>query len=501
MPIARVAHIELGSLWFQLRKGAQSVNHSTIDQHQRDKKTLIPPFLKLPQLRLSSWVNDRLPEMLWATLLISHLPRSDALDVFREVAKYVNGVSDGDRPHDITHTGLSKLRTDILEGLLAILTASTERKEALRPLLLLREVPIGESWTEAIGVASQDGDWGKLMLAVASTFDHQSQEATDCRWARILCMMAAGKLEFPADSREEVRMLVEYPNYGDMRTVRPTIRSTEQAIAGMDQGATDWPTRFWAQCLSNTPCFLPATHDGSSIETSAIVDRLNRLSELLVEHDHHTRTTSGVDPRHDTVFGMTLYCLSLILELTRNDSSRSIEGRIALRTIVECLITLKYLAKKDDAQLWKSYRVFGAGQAKLAYLKLDELANTSKYVDEKMLKQIANEDLWQEFLPIELGHWEKADLRKMSIDVDLKDLYDSFYPWTSTFSHGHWGAIRDAIFDTCLNPLHRFHRIPRAVARRLPDVLPDACALADRMLAIVSNCYPDFPDRIEEENH
>ena len=105
---------------------------------------------------------------------------------------------------------------------------------------------------------------------------------------------------------------------------------------------------------------------------------------------------------------MALYCLSILQELLHIGASQSVTARIAIRTIAECFITLTYLTKKDDPELWQSYRVFGAGQAKLAYLKVEELGEAPRFVDVKSLERLANEDMWQEFLPIELGHWEKA---------------------------------------------------------------------------------------------
>ena len=239
--------------------------------------------------------------------------------------------------------------------------------------------------------------------------------------------------------------------------------------------------KFWDECLVKTPC-VPSnsTFIEADISAGTTEERLEEVSDFLVKHTHNTQTTSGVDAQQDTVFGMGLYCLGLLRELLRVGSCHSISARTTLRTIAECYITLAYLAKKDDAELWQSYRVYGAGQAKLAFLKLDESVNEPSYVDVQTLEQLAKEDLWQEFLNIDLGHWDNTNLRKMSMEAGVKDVYDQFYDWTSTFAHGHWGAIRDTVFETCINPLHRLHRIPRQSARTLPDVVPDACQLVDK---------------------
>jgi hypothetical protein len=98
---------------------------------------------------------------------------------------------------------------------------------------------------------------------------------------------------------------------------------------------------------------------------------------------------------------------------------------------------------------------------KLALLKLADSQVLPDYVSVETLNALANEDMWQELLPIDLGHWDKANLRSLSERAEVKDEYDRFYPWTSTYSHGHWGAMRDSVFEVCGNPLHRLHRIPR----------------------------------------
>jgi hypothetical protein len=104
--------------------------------------------------------------------------------------------------------------------------------------------------------------------------------------------------------------------------------------------------------------------------------------------------------------------------------------------------------------------------------------------------------MWEEFQPIELGHWDKKDLRTLSESIGLKGEYDRFYSWTSSYSHGHWGAIRESVFDTCMNPLHRLHRIPRPKAKALPDVVPDACFYVDKILEVLDKLYPHFAGRV-----
>jgi hypothetical protein len=62
--------------------------HTTLGEHRSVKKTLVPPLNRLPvEQKFSRWVDERLPEMLWACLVRSVLSRDEALEVFRRVAR------------------------------------------------------------------------------------------------------------------------------------------------------------------------------------------------------------------------------------------------------------------------------------------------------------------------------------------------------------------------------------------------------------------------------
>jgi hypothetical protein len=471
-------------------------NHSTIKQHHQKGKTLVPPLANLPNLTPASWMDERLPEMLWAVLIVAQLPQPRALAIFRRVAEYFYQFrNEKDAPSDVRHSGLSKMKPEVLEGFLQTLLSADDCTEFLRPLLLFHDLPARAAWEKALDVTPLNEDWKTLMHAVALTLDHQSQESTDCRWIRVVCVLFAGKLVL--QSKAQADEYLNYPNV-DLRKVRPTIRATEISLTAFSKtdDVEEWAGKFWSQCLSDTPCFPVSLEIPNVPEVATTPGRVQEVYDLLVGHCDKTRTTTTVDPKHDTTFGTGLYCLSILQELLRIGASQSITARPALRTIVDCLISLAYLAKKDAAALWKSYRVFGAGQAKLSYLKLEEMEETLSHADVDSLKRVANEDLWEEYLPIELGHWEKSNTRRMSEDAGVKDFYDRFYIWPSTFSHGHWGALRDSVFDTCGNPAHRLHRIPRDSSRTLRDVLPDACLCVDKLLEVISKCYPDFPHKV-----
>ncbi len=479
-------------------KKASSRSHSTIAQHKRQGKHLVPPILQGPEMQLQSWINERLPEMLWAALLIAYLTRDPALGTVRDAAEYAEKFRDSEGQVDLSLSGLARLDSKSIDDIVGILTSNPDRRRALRPLALFEDLPARDHWVRALDAPDAEEDWELLKVAVAETLDHGSQPATDCRWARVIFKLLAGKIHFTKpEQREMAEGIFYYPHRGDMGKVGPTVRAFEGALNSLEGIEQRWPGKFWSQCLRGTGCVsiaLPVHHAHASVGTSLQV--VKDAYARVVEHANQTRTTTAADARHEITFGLGLYSLSLLLELLRIGAAQSISARMLLRTLLDCAVTLAYLAKRDSEELWRSYRVYGAGQIKLAFLKLDESDDQVGYVNVETLRRLANEDMWQEFVPVDLGHWDNSNLRKMSEEVGLKAEYDNYYSWTSAFSHGHWGAVRDTVFDTCGNPLHRLHRIPRPIPQTQEDVVTDACHLVDLALENVSALYPGFAQRV-----
>jgi Family of unknown function (DUF5677) len=473
------------------RRGA---NTSTLDQHKREGNQFVPPLAQVPSLSPASWLNDRLPELLWGALLLNRFARETALEVLRtlgdRVAKSVS-------TYDVRLSGIAAALPVSKTVIIDFLCRSEEARLAFRPLLLLPGLPGREAWLSAIQDEPRPDDWKYLAAGVADVLDHQSQPATDLRWVVVLCRVAARMLHVPP---ERVKELALYPHLGDQRTVSRSIRATEISLAttSSETDAASWPTEFWTYCLKATPCF-PLIEDvvQSDQTLGTTVGQLELVVRNLLDHCKALRTTTALDSRHDTVFGMALFALALVAELMRVGASTTIGARFTLRALLELYVTLAFLVKKDNVQLWKSYRVFGAAQAKLALLKLEETDDHPLSVSIDTLRNLANEDVWQEFLSIDVGHWTKSNLRELSVQAEVKEDYDRFYSWTSMYSHGHWGAVRASVFDTCGNSLHRLHRIPRSIVRSQADVLPDAVILVDKLLNVVDQAYPQFASRLK----
>ncbi|MEX5625571.1 DUF5677 domain-containing protein [Pseudomonas marginalis] len=493
--------------------------------HKKIGKALVPPFMQLPGMSFSSWANDRLPDMLWACLVITVIPRKEAIEVFRDIAsiglKYRQDdeLQQGAEPKQargwtLRHVDLPNQPIELFNALVARVLRCHAGLQALRPLLLLDNLPGLQWWKAALDIDPVDDDWQTLGEAVLKTFDHQSQEATDVRWLSVLFKIGLGELLVFEGLRERVQELIEYPYRGEMRSVRPSIRSMEMAVTTLkpDQAPNLWPESFWAYMLEHTDC-LPAPLESrgrASQDPQALVKAINDVREALLEHWYTSLSTSGLNPKHDGVFGFGFYALACLAEMGMGPMSSAITGRLLLRSLTECRISLAYLVRNGTDEMWKKFRSYGAGQAKLALLKHEEMSGQKpRFVTLETLEALANEDYFQEYVEIDLGHWCGKDLRRLAEESATKEDYDRYYGWASGFVHGQWGAMRDTNFTHCLNPLHRFHRIPLPFHRMLESTTDDALHLVNCILDDVNTIYPgldarfvlaDVPAGDEEEN-
>lgn len=483
-------------------------NLSPISHHSRQGHSLIPPFGKLSNMVLSSWTDDHMPEMLWAVLLTESLERADYLKCFRAVAVIARNWFKKPDPPPQAPTGtpedpnagtkvvcdlttLSTISDADFRTFLTPLLRHPLGYAALRPLLLLDALPGIERWRRELAVEPDAADWNTLAQSIAGVFDHQSERSTDIRWFKLMLPLISGWMLFPESMAERLEELRVFPDKGDMRSVRPFIRSGEMSMRRHPPSA--WIPAFWDECFKKTQCIDPSTEEKYEFrETTISAASLYACRDALIDHFQRSQTSLRVDPKLDTAFGLVLYGLNLVEEVGMHRAQTRIIGRAALRALVESSITLKYLAKQNKKELWHSYRVYGAGQAKLAFLKAQEAeGDLPAFLEEDALHAIANEDVWQEYLNIDIGHWARSSLRQLAIDADAKDLYDRYYDWTSGYVHGNWGAIRDTTFVSCHNPLHRLHRIPRRMHRFLNSVDADLTSLVNGMVKDLLALYPN----------
>ena len=478
-----------------------------LDQHKRIGSKLVPPLAQIPKLTTSSWSDHHMPEMLWAVLLAGVLEREQYLDLLRKVVNRCRRwflrekeesvekqVPDPETGLDfsiiVDQTKLAEITDDEFHDFISILIAHPLGYAALRPILLIDDLPGIARWKKEIGVEPTGDDWNTLALSIAKVLDHQSEASTDIRWFKAMIAIVSGRMHFHSSFAEMLEEFRLFPDKGDMRSVRPSIRSMEMTLRRSHPA--EWIAKFWSQALSGTQCIDPSEGQGYTfIDTGVDPKTLYAARDGVIERFRKNIQAERVDARLDSAFGLVLYALSILEEIGMHRIHTRIIGVVSLRSLAEVCITFRYLAHTDSPAMWQSYRIYGAGQAKLAFLKTQQAhGDLPNFLDESALHSIANEDAWQEFVEMDIGHWANSNLRKLATDCGAKDIYDKYYDWSSGFIHGNWAAVRDTNFVSCHNPLHRLHRIPRVAHRSLSSVEPDAINLINGMIEVLEALFP-----------
>lgn len=494
-------------------KDFQDRNVSSIEAHPREAKTLKSPFTRLGGLmQNSSWYDECIPNILWACIVASSLERNQYLEVFRTIIVNARNNFTKRKETFITHNFLADLEPADFDALLAPALARNDLIQALSALTAIDSLPDSAHWRRVLPNIDPKLAWPILMSTVANTFDHQSECATDIRWLKLVYfIICREQMSFPADQHEFIEELRLYPQYGDMHKVRSGIRAAEMAVRMTEFGnisSTESPNvprpdteLFWVEMKAKTMCLVSESVEAPEPAPGDLRKEIFDVFKALDNHFHSTARTTSVDAKHDGTFGLVLYGLNLLLSATLGCGHGSVEGRLLLRTLMECFVTLHFLKNEDDDALWNQYRRYGSGQAKLAFLKNIREEEVPDFIDLKLLEQLANEDMWMEFQDMDLGHWAKSNLRSIAEKAGVKDVYDSYYDWSSGYVHGHWVCVRDTVFVNCLNPLHRFHRIPAPPKMNMPTILSDGCRLINRMLEDLNSLYPTFKQRLKWHKH
>ena len=175
-------------------------NRTPISGHKRLQSQLQPPWVaaNIP-IHFQPWMDERLPEMLWAVLIVGSVDRDDALSHFRRVIMFVNDHEDKERLHDLTLTGIANLDEPLRNELIKVITEPPWDR-ALSALLLFDALPAKELWQTHLASHGPDVD---LLMRSSWVLRSRtkSEQATDCKWLRLMAKSVAGAVSFPSNHR------------------------------------------------------------------------------------------------------------------------------------------------------------------------------------------------------------------------------------------------------------------------------------------------------------
>jgi hypothetical protein len=468
---------------------------------KREKKTLKGPFTQISEqspgfLKKSTWHDVQMPEFLWVALILGAFETNDAIQRLRNIAQQWPDISEfeGQLCQPGSLSAIAALKPVPRHSLLATILEVVESKSVLAPLCHLSQLPGRDDWVSLFAEDETIEHWFAIGDAVQACSRFQGEGATHICWFISMVGSESGQLTAAQGIDDEFRA---------MRSAYPENAEDVGGFFRCEAGSTrfiesEWPEKFWEEVyrkLSAAPA--PPEHFYLTDNEFGAAFWFTSLLVNLSEHYWNTRKGSN-DVIHETAFGIVLAAVSLAYEVIELRLHNRFGGLAALRTVTECVINLSYLAVKNDPQTWHRFRAYGSGQAHLIAIKLgNELASAS-CVDKQYLQAFLFEEDPQMFTDIQLGDWAGENIRSRAEKGGTKDLYDSYYDYSSSMLHGDWLGAATFGLTWDMNPLHRLQRVPREFPRCLPSVVPDLCRVCNRLLAVMDNGYPDFKFRLPE---
>ena len=470
---------------------------SGISSHKRQKKILIPPLLKYDnkeKIKIQITQNDS-PDILWIIMLVIGLGREKAFVIFNQLNFYFK--DNKNLSGDITFTGISKMDAKIQKDIMNIIL-NNDSKTILNHLIHIQSIPSKSLWISSLNEDHPKiEDSLELLMKCFYSIVYRKPESLDAKWLRVICLVYSGSINFTKDAEKGLKILFEYPNHPNPNEIAPTIRAFESATTEMTKcPEKSWIQKFWNEMYEKTAC-IPSQYGiitekftYSALKKEALIQLYNEIKEVSL-----IKQPDDLFVKDEVIIGSALFIIKIALEII-SENEKKIISLVSIRTIAETIINLKFLLakEKEDSQIWEKYRNHGIGQAKLSFLKnRDEMRNSPYYLPLDILEGISNEDHWSELVKINLGDWSGDDLRKRSSDSETKKIYDDYYQWPSCISHAQWCAIRYAVFDACINPMHERHRISLpSDFTILKTVKYDLEILINHLLSILNNEYTDL---------
>lgn len=508
------------------RSSNQHRRNTPLSGHQKNKKTLIPPFANLgSELKPVHSRRDILPELLWIDAVLDTYEWQIAVNILHSVLDiadknvasendYVDGtISSFQEVSESSRSAfMSKLDE---EGLLDLAFPESFR----HALSLYHKCPMSwliEDWQQQFHADPERGI-GYLKAAILRLYDTQSQYTTRCRMIPLARMMKNGKFHFTYDS-EMIRLLPKYPRgltEEEQALAESFVRATANSIEGFREKDKAWPKYFWHHNFEISMCET-LENDNEFLSQQELVDTLKQLQrairnmQLIIQDVVMRIQIDLYEPdKEDVLFGLISRQFRLFTDLSLTPGLWKPElGRSIHRLMLDTQILVRWLIHRNDQTLFRRFKEYSLGKQKLHKLHVEELIDTGKLPTdyEKLVEVLTisiNEEIFEEFLVIDYGAlFPGTDARKMAEEVGLKEQYDIGYHPLSAVIHGEWVSLKDFYLTKCLNPLHRFHWLPNvrySNELQLSVIDTGAAILVDTIRSWASLYSLEVPDKKLEE--
>jgi hypothetical protein len=497
--------------------------------------TYKPPIMQADNLRLVDWIPDVFPDLLWVAGFLAHADDPDqamltmqkALGIVMQAAEPAPGsVCDGHLTA-LERVGRDK-RTKVIEALIdAGMYADVVSEEWFHAISCYPNAPgfwLVDPYVRRGLIPDRLRGVGFIRRTIEACPDGQTRVATNAKAAVFATQIQSGTIRFARNERISAYIdeLTRYPHglsAEDRLAVDAQIRASYGGVRDLGPDRVDvveWAKTFWRTNWTLTPCerggevVLDDANERSTGGTdasrhpddAAVASIRSAVESAVAEatrlHGAYLEASTTADPdlyspdRYEVLTGITGRTLRELTQLLGTPVPWSAHGQHLLRVVVEALMLVRYLSKHDEEALYRKFKTYGRGKLKLLKLRWDEYvdglddppAELLDFVEALTVEVIA--DTREEFQDIDFGSNPLGKpLRKLAEAIGMTDDYDLVLAPASNALHGDWTTLDRHALERCLNPLHRWHRIPRLKLgwQAAPHLVGQLLDYADELVA------------------
>jgi len=458
------------------------LSYSGIDKHKRERKKLVAPLSKLPIVQIN-WARDLLPEFLWIEYLRQYYKENVLLELYSHFVKIIGSYAEEPPTFLGLISDFGRIPEEKKEVILKkhkqlIIIAFAEPfgdiirlyPESPATWLLPEEWLSDESSNDSAAISN-------LKATVKKILPGKDSYTGYLRMIPLRPLFEMGKIHL-TKSLDIIELLPKYPHDlsdEDRAYCESFGRNVLNMVIQDNIKDSTWSQYFWRRNFELSPCetlnnekkFMDKTINEKWLND--IYQTCEKNSSLLKDYLNRVVDSYVIDlfsPETDEVllglFSRIIRLTSLILTnplLWSYDLSR-----ILLRCLSDTTITYCYLIDKNDSQLFQSFIEYGKGKEKLLLLHLQDTHPGTRTVTGESIDKLASNiggGFSPELIDINLGDWKDVSARDMAKECNLMEIYRIIYDPTSSDIHGTWTSIKNTNLTYCMNPLHRYHRLPQ----------------------------------------
>lgn len=235
-----------------------------------------------------------------------------------------------------------------------------------------------------------------------------------------------------------------------------------------------WPKYFWRHNLDLVPCHpIEGSLRKGDLNTD---EEIKELQEQLWENCVIVMKyidKIGMQYKYDLYnpipdeikLGLFSRIARLYISFISNPFlwTRDLAG-IMLRCIGETAIIYFYMVNKASEEEIKAFYDYSLGKEKLLMLHMQDTLQEKRTLEGESIEDISSEIVGEfvaEIRKIDLKGWTKKNIREISLEVGLENIYRWVIDPSSAEIHGSWSSIKKSNLVLCSQILHRFHRVPK----------------------------------------